>query len=203
MSTHTEKLKWIWTGVILMSCPLLLAGEEAQKSGRSHLSNGDNGPRVTESDAVVEKRESHLVLKDVRVEAVPVMEASSGRYRLRGILAEAAGEEGGIGAAFSLMEEPAPPLAFSLSQNYPNPFNPSTTIAFSVPDHGSGTTSLRVYDVRGRLVRSLVDENLIPGSYRVHWDGRTERGEPVSSGVYLYRLERGDKIFVRKMTVTR
>jgi hypothetical protein len=96
------------------------------------------------------------------------------------------------------------PKAFAISQNYPNPFNPSTTIAYDIPE-GRAAVRVRiaVYDIRGRLVRKLVDEERPPGSYRVHWDGREERGEPVGSGVYLYRIQAGDYRSSRKMVVVR
>jgi len=101
---------------------------------------------------------------------------------------------------------PALPRGFSLSQNYPNPFNPSTTIAFEIPDTGEtgGTVqpvSLKVFDIRGRFVRSLVDSRLAPGNHTVHWNGRNERGETVSSGIYMYTLKTGPDASTRKMTV--
>jgi hypothetical protein len=73
-----------------------------------------------------------------------------------------------------------------LDQNYPNPFNPSTTVRFSVPQ--KGTAQLRVFDVRGRLVRTLVDGMVLAGDHHVPWDGANDQGHPVASGVYLYRL---------------
>ncbi len=96
------------------------------------------------------------------------------------------------------------PRVFSLGQNYPNPFNPSTTITFSIPA-GSGKVATRVsiYDIRGRLVNRIVDEEMEPGLYQVHWDGRDERGAAVSSGVYLYTITAGDYTSTRKMVVVR
>jgi hypothetical protein len=93
----------------------------------------------------------------------------------------------------------------SLGQNYPNPFNPETTIRFEVPggENGRAHVSLRVYDLRGRLVRTLVDEELLPGRHEVVWDGRDEEGRRVPSGLYLYRLGLGGRTVVRKMTVLR
>jgi len=91
------------------------------------------------------------------------------------------------------------PKSFELRQNYPNPFNPSTTIDFSVPDEGKGITTLHIYDLRGRLVRTLIDEELSPGNFSLHWDGKTDLGEKVSSGTYLYRLEVGDFTTTKKM----
>jgi serine protease AprX len=102
-------------------------------------------------------------------------------------------------------QEPASvPQEFSLGQNYPNPFNPTTTIPFTV--HGSQFmvrspvhTTLRVYNVRGQLVRTLVDQEMQPGKYSVMWDGKNQNGKDVSSGVYLYRLSAGDVRITKKM----
>jgi hypothetical protein len=104
------------------------------------------------------------------------------------------------------------PRAYALTQNYPNPFNPSTTIRYDIPfSAGSGSLSedggvsvrLYIYDIRGRLVRKLVDRERDPGRYLVHWNGRNDRGQPTSSGVYLYRIEAGDFISTRKMVMVR
>jgi hypothetical protein len=86
------------------------------------------------------------------------------------------------------------PTAFQLSQNYPNPFNPSTTIRFGVPANVSAgaAVQLRLYNTLGELVRTLVDEKMLPGQYAVEWNGRDDRGEAVASGIYLYRLVAGD-----------
>jgi len=84
------------------------------------------------------------------------------------------------------------PEKFSLSQNYPNPFNPTTTINFSVPK--SGLVTLRVYDVLGKEVASLVNEVKNAGSYSVDFNG-TE----LTSGTYFYRIEAGDFTDVKKM----
>jgi M6 family metalloprotease-like protein len=95
------------------------------------------------------------------------------------------------------------PKAFKLGQNYPNPFNPSTTISFNI-DRTTRTkqpVSLIVYDIRGRRVRTLVDSKLEPGRHTIHWDGRNDRGQSISSGIYLYTLNTGGEMLTRKMTV--
>lgn len=79
------------------------------------------------------------------------------------------------------------PAAFELTGNSPNPFNPRTTIAFAVPVSGQAT--LRIMDVRGRLVRTLVEGSVAAGRHARVWDGADSRGRAVASGVYLYRLE--------------
>jgi hypothetical protein len=77
--------------------------------------------------------------------------------------------------------------AFALGQNAPNPFNPATTIAFTVPE-GGGNVTLRIYDVSGRLVRTLVDGFEAAGTREVSWDGRDDQGQQLASGVYHYQL---------------
>lgn len=84
------------------------------------------------------------------------------------------------------------PTAFALHTATPNPFNPSTTIRFDLPR--SGPTELAVYDVAGRWVRTLVRDTLDAGSHSVVWTGRDDRGQPVASGVYLYRLVSGSEV---------
>ncbi|RMG39131.1 MAG: T9SS C-terminal target domain-containing protein, partial [Methanobacteriota archaeon] len=71
-----------------------------------------------------------------------------------------------------------------------NPFNPSTTINFQIPK--SSEVRLVVYNVLGQKVRTLVNQHLETGYYKVVWDGRNEQGEPVASGVYIYRFKAGD-----------
>jgi hypothetical protein len=85
-----------------------------------------------------------------------------------------------------------------LYQNTPNPFNPTTSIAFELP--GQGHVALRVFDVGGKLVRTLVDGQRNEGSHVVTWNGRDDVGRAVASGVYLYRLSfRNHVIQTKKM----
>jgi len=95
------------------------------------------------------------------------------------------------------------PRSFILSQNYPNPFNPTTTISFNIPGEigEKQPVILAIYDLRGRLVKTLINTELEPGSHKVVWDGRNEQGQRVSSGAYLYNLKSGDQIYTRKMLV--
>ncbi|MFQ5498996.1 MAG: T9SS type A sorting domain-containing protein [Candidatus Zixiibacteriota bacterium] len=89
------------------------------------------------------------------------------------------------------------PTTFALDQNYPNPFNPTTQINFDVPARSHVT--LDVFNVLGQRVISLVNEDLAASSYTVDWDGRSEGGEAVASGVYFYRMEAGDFVQTKKM----
>jgi hypothetical protein len=91
--------------------------------------------------------------------------------------------------------------AVSLAQNAPNPFNPSTTIRFALPRRTE--VSLRVFDVRGRLVKTLADGPRPAGQHAVEWDGRNDRGAPAASGVYLYRLQAGEQTLQRRMLLVK
>ena len=85
-----------------------------------------------------------------------------------------------------------------MSQNYPNPFNPETTIGFSL--HERSHVTLEVYNVAGYLVRTLLDEFRDAGTHNdVRWDGRSDKGTPMPSGVYLYRLMTKGSSQTRKM----
>jgi hypothetical protein len=86
------------------------------------------------------------------------------------------------------------PRFYSLAQNYPNPFNPSTTIEFSLPK--SGFVTLKVYNLLGREVVTLIADKLAAGRYRYEWDAKG-----LGSGVYLYRLEGKDYTQTRKLTL--
>lgn len=90
-----------------------------------------------------------------------------------------------------LDENESIPESFQLSQNYPNPFNPSTTIRFALPDGPAVQTSLKIYSMRGQLVRTLVDQYRSAGFYNEIWDGKNEFGVSVASGVYQYVLKAG------------
>ena len=86
-----------------------------------------------------------------------------------------------------------------LLANYPNPFNPGTWIPYRLAV--SGPVELKIYNILGQPVRTLVDQLQTPDSYRVHWDGRDHRGERVANGVYFYRLQAGPVTQGRKMLV--
>jgi hypothetical protein len=99
------------------------------------------------------------------------------------------------------VEEGELPLARGLAQNVPNPFNPMTTISFNLPQ--DGRTSLVVYDVAGKRIRTLVDTNLKSGDHRFTWNGADDGGRQVSAGVYLYCLDSGTLHQVKRMTLIR
>ena len=97
------------------------------------------------------------------------------------------------------------PLQYKLSQNFPNPFNPSTTIRIGIPESGKNQrVSLKIYDVLGKEVKTLLAEGrLQPGYHKFTWDGTNYSGNPVSSGIYFYQLRAGRKSIMHKMILLR
>jgi len=97
---------------------------------------------------------------------------------------------------------PVIPDRVFLYHNYPNPFNPHTTISFELKK--TGQVSLIVYDIIGREVIRLIDDEVITGGkHQVMWNGTNEKGGEVSSGLYLYRLNVGDQVTTRRMMLIR
>ena len=90
------------------------------------------------------------------------------------------------------------PDKFELMQNYPNPFNPTTTLKFSVPE--ATHVVLRIYNVQGQEIRTLVDNHLDASYYEVKWDGTDSFGNQVASGIYFYRIQAGKFVESKKMT---
>lgn len=88
------------------------------------------------------------------------------------------------------------PLTFSLDQNYPNPFNPATTIAFQLPSEAR--TNLSVYDILGRKISTILDQEVAAGNHTVTWDSSN-----VASGIYFYRLSSGNYVDTKKMVVAK
>ncbi len=93
------------------------------------------------------------------------------------------------------------PERFTLAQNYPNPFNPSTNIAFALPARAE--VSLKIYNVSGQLVRTLMNETRAAGQHVVQWDGKNSAGQEAASGVYWYRLQSGKQALQKQMTLMR
>jgi len=94
-----------------------------------------------------------------------------------------------------------PPAAFRLAAGFPNPFNPQTTLGFDLPS--PARARLRVFDARGRLVRSLLDAELPAGRHWTEWDGRDDAGHELGSGVYFARLEAGAEKATNKLVLLR
>ncbi|MFQ5708481.1 MAG: FlgD immunoglobulin-like domain containing protein [bacterium] len=91
------------------------------------------------------------------------------------------------------------PFDYGLEQNYPNPFNPTTVIKYAVPK--AGLVTLRIFNIAGQEVTTLLQKQQAAGRYQVSWDGRDFRGQPVAAGLYFYRLEVRDFNQVKRMVL--
>jgi flagellar hook assembly protein FlgD len=89
------------------------------------------------------------------------------------------------------------PNEYALDQNYPNPFNPSTTIKYQLTQDSK--VNLTIYNVQGQVVRTLVNDNVSAGFQSVSWNGKNEMGQTVASGMYMYRIQAGSFVSVKKM----
>jgi flagellar hook assembly protein FlgD len=79
------------------------------------------------------------------------------------------------------------PTVYELSQNYPNPFNPSTILKYSIPE--AGNVSIKVYDILGNLVKTVVNDYQQAGSYNVSWNGENANGNKAATGTYIARIQ--------------
>ena len=96
------------------------------------------------------------------------------------------------------IDDPVTPvLATTLNANYPNPFNPETTITYSLQD--ASPVTIEIYNIKGQLVKTLVNESKASGTHSVVWNGQDARGHTVSSGIYYYKMHAGKYSSTRKM----
>jgi tetrahydromethanopterin S-methyltransferase subunit B len=93
------------------------------------------------------------------------------------------------------------PDNFQLSQNYPNPFNPTTTISYTLPARQN--VSLAIYNLKGELVKSLVDGPMSEGSHSAVWDATNTLGQKVTSGIYIYLLRSDNRQIARQMVLVK
>jgi N-acetylneuraminic acid mutarotase len=93
------------------------------------------------------------------------------------------------------------PTDFIVSQNYPNPFNPSTTISWQLAT--GSEVELKIFNLMGQEVRTLIKEIQPAGNYSVVWDGRDDAGNLLASGIYLYKIQAGEYISTHKMVLTK
>jgi hypothetical protein len=119
---------------------------------------------------------------------------------------DADGRAGGFSVPVSLSGSPSgvpgvPAAVLAISGVVPNPFNPRAVVAFSVPSAGAAT--LGIYDVRGRLVRTLVERPLPPGRHEVTWDGTDDAGRAQAAGTYLARLVQSGRAAVAKLVLAK
>lgn len=106
-----------------------------------------------------------------------------------------------ITGASAVKEIGSVPKDLRLFQNHPNPFNPETEIRFRIPE--TRVVTLKIYNLFGQEIRTLIDRTITPGEHTIRWDGRNDFGQDVASGVYLYRLRAGDFSAVRKLILIR
>jgi hypothetical protein len=144
-------------------------------------------PRSALSSAAVDAAAGSFALRGTLGEAGPVGAAASGGFRLG---------QGFWAPVFFLNATDASPPAASgiqwadgLAQSFPNPFRDAATFAFTVARESRVT--LQVYDVTGRRIATLVDDERAPGRHAVRWDGRDHTGRTVGTGVYFYRIRIG------------
>ena len=93
------------------------------------------------------------------------------------------------------------PQTYKLEPNYPNPFNPVTHIHYQIPENGR--VKLTVYNILGKLVKTLVNQYQTSGYYHVSWDAKNEFGEDLTSGIYIYQLESNNFKTYHKMILSR
>jgi len=98
-----------------------------------------------------------------------------------------------------VLEDLSIPTAFTLHQNYPNPFNPTTTLRYDLPENVS--VEIMIFDIMGREIKMLVNNQQNAGYKSVVWDATNELGQPVSAGMYLYRISTGEFHSVKKMVL--
>ena len=100
----------------------------------------------------------------------------------------------------SIDENKIPNIAdsFILLPNYPNPFNPSTIIQYDIPK--VGIVEISIYDISGKLIKTILNQSQAAGLHKVHWDGRNEAGEKVASGIFVYTVK-FDKICLSKKMI--
>ena len=91
------------------------------------------------------------------------------------------------------------PETLALHQNYPNPFNPVTSIRYDLPQ--DELVNIKVYDMLGRIVRSLVNSQQAAGYHSVKWGATSDRNEPISAGLYIYTIQAGEFRHYRKMVL--
>ena len=89
------------------------------------------------------------------------------------------------------------PSNYFLDQNFPNPFNPITTLRYKLPE--DSFVDVTVYDMLGNVVNNLVNTKQSSGYKSIQWNSTSNQGEPVSAGVYLYKIQAGDFVDTKKM----
>ena len=106
-----------------------------------------------------------------------------------------------IGSANGIEQDIQTPVTYVLENNYPNPFNAGTNIGFSIREPGFAL--LKIYDILGRKVAVLFERYVPAGTYNVAWDGKSDTNQPLSSGMYFYRLIFNGSSITKKMSMVK
>ena len=155
----------------------------SQNWNSTHDENITAGKRLTEMKAHL-KRLDENVLIDLYDNLINC-EDSEGKEVLTGVLLSLMGNAQAL------------PASYELGQNYPNPFNPITSISYALPERTF--VAIQIYDILGRQVATLVNDMQEAGYYTQIWDGTNFSNQPVSSGIYLYKLQTTNSTLARKM----
>ena len=107
----------------------------------------------------------------------------------------------GVGVVVSVDDPGITPFEFALHQNYPNPFNPETTIQFDVAENSD--VSVSVFNVMGQKVATLINGNLDAGVYQLTWNGLSDNGTALPSGMYFYEMKSPEFHSVKKLVLVK
>jgi hypothetical protein len=173
-------------GIDVASCPQALLSPRvyvANEKGRSILTSGDSPFSNVGDNQEVKAADTD-----------PVLVVAGNAVAKESEVSESEVEESEAAKSEAVTN-------YELAQNYPNPFNPSTKISFALPE--AAEVSLKIYDITGQLVQTLVDGVVEAGRHQVVWDGTNQHGALVASGVYFYQLQAGEFKQVRRMSLVR
>ena len=189
---------------ILVDGGMVIPGPDVTIATIDFLANGGDqypyrGAEFTRLGATYQQAVAQYLVENLggMISAADYPQGGEGRIVVGGTVAV----DGGDGADEVVDNGSGPLPIIQLAQNYPNPFNPSTSIQFSLDV--DQPVQLAVYDVTGRLVRTLVSETRSAGEHTVLWNGMDNRDNPVPSGVYLYRLISRAGMESRTMTLVK
>ena len=171
-------------------------GKEYEIQVSNDLQRWTTIEHITDSDGGLDEIVVNASGRYVRMDGIK--RATQWGYSLYEFEIYLAGPGTGLGQKFVAEQEPSD---YSLSANYPNPFNPATVIDYALPEKNA--VMLQIFDLTGKLVRTLVNAEQSAGRYRVEWDGQNANGQPQASGVYFYKMTAGAYAETRKMLLVR
>jgi len=185
--------------VLYNSMGKLMSQLEEEDWGSLGVRTGNNSQSVSNSDSKSTEARKKTPSK-VKVEATELSSAQSQKFT-DNLSKTLDGIDSLLGIARSGSVNPTLPTTFALYQNYPNPFNPSTEIRFDLPE--AIRVELKVFNILGQEVVTLVDDVRSAGAYRILWDGKNAAGLSVASGVYVYQFKTPNFTDAKKMLLLR